>query len=113
MVELSPHLISPQYKMNVLALLAIVTAWVAVEARLPHHQTNVDNFHAGVPAELKARLRKSKSHRASCATPPTDPGQSHRFTPTKYGGDPTGVRDSTEAVQAALKGCLDQAVQAF
>ena len=71
----------------------------------PHHHP----VHRA-PRELLHRIRKSNPAALDFTTPPLrSPNNGGlRVTPTSFGGDPTGVKDSWEALNACFEHCLNQ-----
>ena len=90
-----------------LALLSLSAA--AAAAALPHHHPQ---HHA--PADLLHRIAKTnpaalKGGDAAEAGPTRRPFTAGaRVTPASFGADPTGVRDSWPALNAAIGHCLNQ-----
>ena len=69
----------------------------------PHHP-----FHRA-PADLLSRIAKSNPATLRHDDPPAVPAKTgSRITPAQFGGDPTGVHDSSAAMDAALNHCLNQ-----
>lgn len=94
---------------------------VPLAAGAPHaaHQRKEAAFLGSVPTRLRARLQAKAGNRArttartgsSSSTMSASPAPASNplrsVSPVQFGGDPTGVKDSTAAVLAALGVCLN------
>eukprot|EP00929_Paragymnodinium_shiwhaense_P015937 TRINITY_DN124023_c0_g1_i1.p1 TRINITY_DN124023_c0_g1~~TRINITY_DN124023_c0_g1_i1.p1 ORF type:complete len:503 (+),score=54.08 TRINITY_DN124023_c0_g1_i1:52-1560(+) len=88
-----------------LALAAIASA--AEERRgYPHHASRVADFHLQVPRQLRHQVAHISTFSDSTAA---DARVRVRVKPEDFGADPTGVRDSTSALQDAVNVCVQRA----
>jgi hypothetical protein len=99
---------------TMLVIFACATAVVDGTAPRSHLE---NRFLRSVPAALRARLAKRtrsssslgrRSRAVAAADSSSADGSGFRVTPTQFGGDPTGVKDSTAAVLAAVAACVNR-----
>ena len=98
---------------TMLVIFAYATAVVDDTAPRSHLESR---FLRSVPAALRLRLAKrtrsssslGRRSPAQAADSSSADGSGFRVTPTQFGGDPTGVKDSTAAVLAAVAACVNR-----
>jgi hypothetical protein len=91
------------------AAVQIACLLVGIDARM---EPSKGSFHPGhkilphLPYELKKRLRNTRLLTPFDATGLAN-GGGLRVTPTQYGGDPTGRKDSTDALLKSVEFCVN------
>jgi hypothetical protein len=83
----------------------LLCLWQAAAAVHPHHERNVAGLLSRAPKKM---LQKASTFNAPVNWPDFSNGV--RISPTAFGGDPTGVKDSTVAIQTAVEHCVNQSV---